>query len=175
MSKVRDRNVFGAFALMIGDEILRAASEHSPEAGPTASVLALLAHEPGLTIRTLAAGVGLSHAGTVRLVDRMVAEGLMERRDSASDGRARALHLTLAGKKASHAVLEARDKVLARSLAVLSTDELALLGKLSERVLRARLRDVDHAYRICRLCDFGTCASCPIEGELTERTERETS
>ena len=58
-----------------GDDIVRATSSRAPEAGPTASALSLLAHEPGLSIRTLAIGVGLSHAGTVRLVDRLATEG----------------------------------------------------------------------------------------------------
>jgi hypothetical protein len=36
----------------------------------------------------LAVGVGLSHAGTVRLVDRLAAEGLIERRGHSTDGSA---------------------------------------------------------------------------------------
>ena len=70
----------GAFALAISDDIVRASSSRAPEAGPAASALALLAHKPGLSIRMLAIRVGLSHAGTVRLVDRLVSEGLIERR-----------------------------------------------------------------------------------------------
>ena len=52
---------------MISDDIVRASSSRAPEAGPAGSALALLAHQPGLSIRMLAVGVGLSHAGTVRL------------------------------------------------------------------------------------------------------------
>lgn len=169
MNSIRDRNVFGAFALMVGDDIVRAASSFTPEAGPTAAALALLDHAPGLSIRTLAGGVGLSHAGTVRLVDRLAAEGLVERRGHATDGRTRSLHLTAEGEKASAAVLHARDEVLARGLATLSADEQATLARLSERVLRASLRDVEHAYHICRLCGYAACADCPIEAELRER------
>ncbi|MCM3681070.1 hypothetical protein M3656_17700 [Sphingomonas paucimobilis] len=40
----------------------------------------------------LAVGVGLSHAGTVRLADRLTAEGLIESRATATDGRVRSLH-----------------------------------------------------------------------------------
>ena len=169
MDAVRNRNVFGAFALMVGDIVVSATSSHAPEAGPAAAALALLDHEPGLSIRTLAAGVGLSHAGTVRLVDRLVSEGMVERRVHATDGRTRSLHLTAAGEKASAAVLDARDEVLARALSTLSADELATLSSLSERVLRACLRDAEHAYHICRLCDYATCADCPLEAELQQR------
>src|SRR3546814_5459663 len=48
MDGPRCRNIFGAFALMISDDIVRATSSRAPEAGPAASALALLAHEPGL-------------------------------------------------------------------------------------------------------------------------------
>jgi DNA-binding MarR family transcriptional regulator len=169
MTKIRDRNVFGALALMISDDIIRATEKFAPEAGPAASALALLNHQPGLSIRTLSAGVGITHAGTVRLVDRLVADGLVERRDHFSDGRTKALHLTSAGEKASAAVLEARDKVIAEELAVLSPAEVVLLAKLSERVLRARLRDLDHAYNVCRLCEYSACKNCPVEEELRQR------
>lgn len=95
----RDRNTIGAFALLIGDEIARVVASKAPDAGPTAAALALLDHEPGLSIRTLSAGVGLSHAGTVRLVDRLVSEGLIERRGHADDSRVRSLYLTPSGSR----------------------------------------------------------------------------
>lgn len=124
MDGPRDRNIFGAFALMISDDIVRASSSRAPEAGPAASALALLAHKPGLSIRMLAIGVGLSHAGTVRLVDRLVSEGLIERREHSTDGRARSLYLTPTGKVASDEVLASRDQVIAEGLSILNPDEL---------------------------------------------------
>ena len=167
----RDRNTIGAFALLIGDEIARVVASKAPDAGPTAAALALLDHEPGLSIRTLSAGVGLSHAGTVRLVDRLVSEGLIERRGHADDSRVRSLYLTPSGEQASAAVLDARSEALASSLDVLSADEVAILADMSRRVLRARLRESDHSYRICRLCKHDACANCPIDAELKERAE----
>jgi len=68
---------------------------------------------PGLSIRMLSIGVGLSHAATVRLVDRLAAEGLVERREHFTDGRTRSLYLTAAGKVASDEVLSSRDEVIA--------------------------------------------------------------
>lgn len=154
---------------MIADDIVRAASSRAPEAGPSSAALALLMHVPGLSISTLAAGVGLSHAGTVRLVDRLVSDGLVKRMDSATDGRSRSLYLTKAGEKAGEAVLEARDEVLIEGLSALEPHEVSTLVALSERVLRARLRDEPHAYHICRLCEYKVCANCPIEKELRQR------
>src|SRR3546814_10178000 len=98
-------------------------------------------------LRTLAIGVGLSHAGTVRLVDRLATEGLIERRGHATDARARALYLTAAGQTVCAEVLNARDQIIAEGLSVLSNEELVILGALSERVLRARLQGLEHVYR----------------------------
>lgn len=169
MDGPRDRNIFGAFALMISDDIVRASSSRAPEAGPAASALALLAHKPGLSIRMLAIGVGLSHAGTVRLVDRLVSEGLIERREHSTDGRARSLYLTPTGKVASDEVLASRDQVIAEGLSILNPDELKTLSDIAERVLRNRLENLEQSYRICRLCCYEGCTNCPVDAELHER------
>jgi DNA-binding MarR family transcriptional regulator len=171
MRDKRDRNIIGAFALMVADEIVRAAASPAPDAGPTSAALALLDHEPGMSVRTLAGGVGLSHAGAVRLVDRLVADGLVERREHASDGRTRSLHLTPAGLEASAAVLDARDQVISEILSSLDAKEQAILTRLGERVLRAQLRDVSHAYHVCRLCNYANCGDCPIDRELDSPTD----
>ncbi|MGB3336066.1 MAG: MarR family winged helix-turn-helix transcriptional regulator [Devosia sp.] len=154
---------------MISDDIQRATSSRAPEAGPTASALAVLAHRPGLTVRMLAAGVGLSHAGAVRLVDRLALEGLIERREDASDGRAKAIYLTAAGTALSDDVLASRDGVIAEGLLVLNEEEVEFLAKISERVLRARLRNLEHSVWVCRLCRYGACSHCPIDAELRLR------
>ena len=169
MDGPRDRNIFGAFALMISDDIVRASSSRAPEAGPAASALALLAHKPGLSIRMLAVGVGLSHAGTVRLVDRLASEGVIERRGHSTDGRTRSLYLTSAGKIASDEVLASRDQVIAEGLSVLDPGEIKILSDIAERVLRARLENLDHSYHICRLCCYEGCTSCPVDDELHQR------
>ncbi len=169
MDTARNRNVFGAFVLMISDDIVRASSSRAPEAGPAASALALLAHRPGLSIRMLAIGVGLSHAGTVRLVDRLASDELIERRAHSTDGRTRSLHLTPAGKVSSDEILAARDRVIAEGLSILDPTELKILSDIAERVLRNRLENLDQSYRVCRLCCYEGCTSCPIDAELLER------
>jgi DNA-binding MarR family transcriptional regulator len=169
MDTVRNRNVFGAFALMISDDIVRASSSRAPEAGPAASALALLAHKPGLSIRMLAVGVGLSHAGTVRLVDRLASEELIERREHSTDGRTRSLYLTPAGKVSSDEILTARDRVIVEGLSILDPRELKILSDIAERVLRSRLENLEQSYRVCRLCCYEGCTNCPIDAELLAR------
>ena len=50
------------------------------------------------------------------------------------------------------------------------------LYSIAERVLRDRLENLEHSYRICRLCCYEGCTNCPIDGELHERgVDREDS
>lgn len=154
---------------MISDDIQRAVASRAPDAGPTASALAVLVHRPGLTVRMLAAGVGLSHAGAVRLVDRLASQGLIERRGDSSDGRAKAIYLTEAGIALSDDVLKTRDEAIAEGLIVLSEEEIDFLANISERVLRARLHDLEHSIWVCRLCRYDACIDCPIDAELRQR------
>lgn len=169
MNGSRDRNIFGAFALLISDDIVRASSSRAPEAGPAGSALALLAHKPGLSIRMLAVGVGRSHAATVRLVDRLVSEGLIERRGHSTDGRTRSLYLTALGKAASDEILASRDQIIAEGLSILEPAEVKILSDIAERVLRSRLENLAQSYRICRLCCYEGCTNCPIDDELDKR------
>ena len=67
---------------------------------------------PGLSIRMFSIGVGLSHAATVRLVDRLAAED-WSNAVSISRMVAPGLYLTAAGKVASDEVLSSRDEVIA--------------------------------------------------------------
>ncbi len=85
-------------------------------------------------------------------------------------------NLTAAGKIASDEVLSSRDEVIAEGLSILSPDELKVLGAIAERVLRNRLENLEHSYRICRLCCYEGCTNCPIDAELHERgVDRENS
>lgn len=165
----RSQNVVGALALGLADAMLRDAQAQAPEAGPAAAALALLGHDPGMPIERLRRALGLSHPGAVRLVDRLAEDGLVIREPSALDRRAVALRLTPAGETASHAVIASRDGALTRALAVLSETERATFGHLAEKVLRGFLADLDHAYAVCRLCDYVACTNCPVEDELERR------
>lgn len=44
-----------------------------------------------------------------------------------------------------------------------------MLGSFSERMLRALLGKEEHAYRVCRRCDYSRCCSCLVDEELSDR------
>lgn len=162
-------NVAGALALAISDDLLRAAEAEAPEPGQAAAAIALLAHAPRMPIEKLRRALGLSHPGTVRLIDRLEKQGLVLRGPSDVDGRAVALTLTREGKKRCRAILRARKGVLERAMQSLTPAEKTLFGRLADKLLRAVLRSEDHAWAMCRLCDDGICTECPVEAELRIR------
>jgi DNA-binding MarR family transcriptional regulator len=166
MNKPKVENVIGALALALVDGLQHDAQAQAPEPGPAAAALALIGHAPGLSIERLRRAVALSHSATVRLVDRLVADGLVVRIAAANDRRAVALRLTELGETACAAILTARQGGLAQAVATLSPAELETFGTLAEKLLRGLVRDVDKAYRTCRLCNYTACVDCPVNDEL---------
>ncbi|TIM09992.1 MAG: MarR family transcriptional regulator [Mesorhizobium sp.] len=166
MTDSRIENVIGALAVAFADILQRDAQAKAPEPGPAASAITLIGHVPGLSIERLRRALSLSHSGTVRLVDRLVAEGLAARFSAPDDHRAVALRLTPLGETTCSAILSARQKGLASALAVLSQEELQEFGNLAAKLLRGLVSTEDHAYRICRLCNYTACLDCPVEAEL---------
>jgi DNA-binding MarR family transcriptional regulator len=166
MDDARTENVVGALALALSDALLRDAQDQAPEPGPAAAAIALLGHEPGMAIERLRRALGLSHPGAVRLVDRLVADGLVVRRPSPNDRRAVALYLTDAGRERCRAIQGARQRSLARALAALAPAEREALGLLAGKLLGALVENLDQAYSVCRLCDPGVCSECPVDAAL---------
>jgi DNA-binding MarR family transcriptional regulator len=76
-----------------------------------AAALVHLAQYAGEAIEPLRPPLALSHSGRVRLVDRLVDAGQLERRE-AGDARGVALHLTRKGRAAAADGLRRREEVL---------------------------------------------------------------
>ena len=163
---MRDMNIVGALALAIADSIASATDKVVAERGPAAAALMLSAHLPGMSIDTLRTGVGLSHPGAVRLVDRLEAAGLIERRNSDEDGRRVALHLTAAGEAAAASIAQGRNNAVARALASLPASEQATFAQTCETLLTALVTTSSDALRICRLCNEQVCSACPVDAGL---------
>ena len=85
MSEDRTANLLGAVALALTDAMQAATQNQAPEPGGAAAAIVLLRHDPGMRIEQLRRSLGLSHPGTVRLVDRLERAGVLERRASPGD------------------------------------------------------------------------------------------
>lgn len=166
MRERKVENVVGALALALSDSLHFGTQAQAPEPGPAAAAIALLGNEPGMTIEQLRRALRLSHPGTVRLVDRLTEDGLVERRVREEDRRAVALHLTHLGERSCAAILTARQTSIASALKRLTGEERELLGRLAEKLLGGLVQDVEKAYQVCRLCDRQVCKACPVEEAL---------
>lgn len=159
-----DVNVLGAFGLALADR-LAAAAEPAGGATAAAALVALNGTTAGGSIDALAGVVGLSHSGAVRLVDRLVRGGLVERRRGA-DQRSAALVLTPRGRRLARRVLTQRDAEMHSVMALLTAGERTTLARAAERVMRELGVADGAARRLCRLCDLEACGRgrgrCPV-------------
>lgn len=120
---------------------------------------------PGTRIDELATIIALSHSGTVRLVDRLVATGLIERRPHPGDQRAAALHATDRGVAVANGFQQHRLRRLTDLVQTLPPRQQDRLAEAIEDLLSLLAYDVTAANRICRYCDERICSPdiCPTE------------
>ncbi len=162
-----DLNVIGALVLTLGDRMRDATEEAAGMRGALPAALSAL-HEwaGGRTIETLAGGLRLSHSRTVRVVDRLEADGLARRASDPVDGRSVLVHLTPAGRAAGRRVLAARAGMLEAALDGLGHGDRRALAALAERLLADATTGRRVAGGICRLCDARACGHddgrCPV-------------
>ncbi len=98
------------------------------------AMILVVAGQPGATQRTIAEALEMSEASAGRLVDRLCADGLLERRERPDDRRARAVYLTpqaepLLEKLTSIALANEQ-----RTFKGFNEEELLLLAGLLDRV-----------------------------------------
>jgi DNA-binding MarR family transcriptional regulator len=123
----------------------------------------VIGHAAGLSVDRLGKVLRLSHPGTVRVVDRLVAAGFAERKTAAADRRALALHLTPAGETERAAMLDSRRGVINPILGHLTPEELPILERLLEKMLVTLPCDATTAMTVCRFCDHSQCRNCPMD------------
>jgi DNA-binding MarR family transcriptional regulator len=161
---------------------MNAAVEAIATLGPSAPAALAAMHEflDGGSVTQLSSVLGLTHSGAVRLVDRLAAEGLVER-VGARDGRAVSVVLTQRGRGTAERILQAREKSLARALSAFSPDEIDNLAAALDTMLtivtlaRAEERSARTSERpqpwLCRLCDLAACGrsegNCPVSNAVT--------
>jgi MarR family transcriptional regulator, negative regulator of the multidrug operon emrRAB len=156
----RTSNLLGALALEVS-RLQEVVYESVGQAGAAASALDTVGAYPGRTIEQLRAPLGLSQPGAVRLVERLVGEGWVDRRGSRGR-RGFELYLTAAGRSVLDDLLARRRAALAPVLDPLSKRERAQLERLLEKLLAARTGDRGDLERLCRLCERRVCTRCPV-------------
>jgi DNA-binding MarR family transcriptional regulator len=160
---LRDLNIIGAFALALADDFKSAMEDLAESNESACAALIVIGQEGGLSVDRLSRILRLSQPGTVRLVDRLAAARLVERKAGA-DRRAVALRLTDAGKRQVKSLQVGRQHALAQALRGLDDWERSTLAAIASKVLGGLEHSEVECDRRCRLCDESACPdeNCPL-------------
>ncbi|HWC37534.1 MAG TPA: MarR family transcriptional regulator [Acidimicrobiales bacterium] len=166
-------NLLGALALAVSDRVSVAMADRSGRSESAAAALSAIDQfldKP--SIDRLSQVLGLSQSGTVRLVDRIEEQGLVQR-GSGVDARTTTVQLTPAGRRVARGLQETRLEILEGFLQPLSGGERRALDALIGRVLVGMMREPGATRWTCRLCDLSACGRpaghCPLEREARRR------
>jgi DNA-binding MarR family transcriptional regulator len=114
------------------------------------------------SIRDLAEGLGVSHPAAVKMVERLVRKGLLDRRESAQDRRVVELSVSDLGQTCVESVRDHRAQGLEGFLAQMSVDETESLSVGLQSFLRAALHDPATAEAVCLHCGREHVEECLI-------------
>jgi DNA-binding MarR family transcriptional regulator len=154
-------NVVTAWALSLHDE-LEAVAEDLGIGVRDIAAITLVASHPEVPVDWLRARIGLSQPGTVRLLDRLSAAGLVRR--SAREGRTVHLAVTAAGQDLLARWTRRRDQAVHRLTSGLTDGQQAELAELMALSLSTPGRARAQADLTCRTCDWPACGDdCPVD------------
>ena len=161
--ELRDLNIVGAFALALAEDFKTAMEDLAEGNESACAALIVIGQESGLSVDRLSRILRLSQPGTVRLIDRLAAAKLVERKTGA-DRRAVALRLTESGKRQVKSLLIGRQHAMAQALRGLDDWERSTLAAIAAKVLRGLEHSEVACDRRCRLCDEDACPdeACPM-------------
>jgi DNA-binding MarR family transcriptional regulator len=175
MSRLRTANLLGALACEIAERVDLMLKGHPNASDSAAAALNIIGFYEGCSNNALSRALKLSHTTTVRLIDKLAAQGLVERRQG-TDRRAVSLFLTKRGREQARAVVKDRCQALGQIVDVLNERQREQFDKLAEILLRSMTISAEEADHICRLCDENACPSeqCPVHQEaLSLRSTQE--
>jgi DNA-binding MarR family transcriptional regulator len=130
------------------------------------AALTLVHMHPDCSVEWLRARVGLTQSGTVRLVDRLAARGLLTR--GPSTGRGVPLRTTPVAANALDRWGEIRDSIVAGLLdGVPATFRQSVVDAMAAALLAQSRRRVE-ADASCRRCSWAKCGdTCPVDHSVS--------
>ena len=165
----RTANLLGVVALAVAEGIEGVSRQVLNRTGESAAALVVIGYNRGPSNDELRKILGLSHSGTVRLIDRLVDDGLVERRQG-RDGREIALFVSKRGRNLREKILKKRLAAISPYVEPLSGAEKKALTKLLSKMLSAMEPSDLKRQSLCRLCDTRVCTECPIPAEFRRST-----
>ena len=149
----------------VSQRIEQSARSILKHAGETPAAVVVIGYGLGPSNEELRSILGLSHPGCVRLVDRLVDEGVVVRRRG-PDKRTISLHLTKHGRNMREDLLQGRLEALKPLLFPLTKADREQLTTLLHKLLASmETTDLERCH-LCRLCDDRVCIDCPIPAKF---------
>ncbi|GGA57326.1 MarR family winged helix-turn-helix transcriptional regulator [Pelagibacterium lentulum] len=151
--------VSGAVQVRIDDQL----KQHPNQTSSSLAALNVIGMSDGCTNAALSQTIGLSHTATVRLVDKLEAQGLVVGRQLL-DRRSVELTLTAEGKVYARTLLAQRCLATGTIVELLGSDEQHELTRLLEKILQRLAGQPSSRGHLCRLCDEMACPpqDCPV-------------
>lgn len=131
-------NALAALATRVADGLRKGAERAAKRGSKAPTALVLISGQPGQSIDELRKALGLSHSGTVRLVEKLVQDGLVTKQQG-MDARTVALRCTAAGLRRARGIVKARKNVIDEVISVLSKDEKNHLEAILRKIPAARI------------------------------------
>ncbi len=161
-----DVNLLGTLGLAVADRIRAAGEDELGVAGAAPVVLvALSTYLEERPLDEIASAFEITPSAVVRVIDRLVDLGVVQRRPGA-DGRRVSVTLTAKGRRRAKAILARRERELRGVTEALTRTEQRELARLHEKLLRSLPDSREAAGRICRYCDVLGCGHyegrCPV-------------
>ena len=100
------------------------------------TMIVVVARNPGATQRVIAEALEMSEASAGRLIDRLCADGLLERQERYDDRRARAVYLTKAAEPLLAKLAEIAGESEKSMFRGFSPDELETLSSYLDRITK---------------------------------------
>jgi MarR family transcriptional regulator, negative regulator of the multidrug operon emrRAB len=156
-------NLLGALGVAVTDDVIATMVEASGLAVSEAACLNVVAHNDGCSLRLLSGTLGITHPGTVRLVDRLASADLVKR-GTGPDRRTVGLHLTAAGRRRWVRQRDARGRRLDAVVDQLTAQQRDAACSAIETLLATFTTNALQAERVCRFCDESACPQqqCPV-------------
>jgi DNA-binding MarR family transcriptional regulator len=162
----RDANLLGTLGLAVADRIRAAGESELGVAGAAPIVLvALSTYLERRPLDEVASAFEITPSAVVRVIDRLVDLGLVQRGPGA-DGRRVSVTLTPNGRRRAKAILARREQELRGVTEALTGAEQRELTRLHEKLLGSLPDSREAAGRMCRFCDVLACGHhegrCPV-------------
>lgn len=163
---VRLVNLLGTVALGLTDAMLGdAGSANDVDSTAAAALVTMLDLARSPSVQRLSQMVGISHSGAVRLVNRLVDAGLVER-SPGPDARTLTVSLTRPGRTLARRIRAARRAAIEASLSGLTESHRSQLTTICEvlvanltaaRLATRRAGQLPSGGALCRMCDPVAC------------------